>query len=267
MATADRLVELIFSWIEQRELCAQRLRTLAQELESLREKCNASECVGSTVSVVGAASLIGAGLATVFTGGAAAPFLAVAGAAYTGVGAAISVVTKITEHFISSDTMKDAEKIEKKSNEIAGKIQQLFEQLKEKRKEVSFSTDPDQLDRHVMTEFLRAVARRNGQEQRIDFFMLNNEPQWFFDEQMMNMRHNQSFFEPAVIVGLAGILTFFAYKLSGKKSKIVFAKGAEQLIKQMSTTGFKTALKGGAMVRFCNYTHISKSHIFMIKNY
>lgn len=64
MSTADGLLELIDSWIEQRQLCAKQLTKLAQELEKLREKCNGGECVGSSVSVVGAACTIGAGVAT-----------------------------------------------------------------------------------------------------------------------------------------------------------------------------------------------------------
>lgn len=259
MATADLLLELIFSWLDQRESCAEQLKKLARELESLREKCNASECVGSSVSVVGAACLIGAGAATLFTGGAAAPFLGVLGAAYSGVGVAISVVTKITEHLLSSDTMKDAQKIEKKSNEIAEKIQKLFEQLKSEREEASSFRDPDELDRHVMTEILGAMARRSGLKQETinnmyEFMFDDNEG--FFDGGLGNMRPNLRFFKPELLVVLAGILTFFTFKGNGKKFKFVFAKGAEKLIKQMSTTGFKTALKGGAMVRFCNSTHM-----------
>ncbi|KAK0141755.1 hypothetical protein N1851_020579 [Merluccius polli] len=245
MATADQLLELIFSWIDQRELCAEQLRKLARELESLRKKCNGSECVGSSVSVVGAACLIGAGAATVFTGGAAAPFLAFLGGVYSGVGVTISVVTKITEHFLSSDTMEEAQKIEKKSNDIAEKIQKLFKQLKEERKEGSSFTD-DELDRHVMTEILGAVARRSGLKQKIIDSMY--ERMDFFNAEPGYMRHNHSFHNPNVMVALAGILMFFTFEGSGKKYKLLFAEGAKQLIKQMSTTGLKTALKGGAMV-------------------
>lgn len=246
MATADRLLELLFSWMEQRERCAEQLRKLAGELEALREKCNASECIGSTVSVLGAACLIGAGVATVFTGGAAAPFLGVLGAAYSGVGVTISVVTKITEHFLSSDTMKEAQNTEQKSNDIGEEIQRLFRQLKAERKEAGCFADPDEVDRHIMTEILRAAARRSGLQWNIKVNMLDDEPQFFINEG--HTRLNLIFFKPEVIVGLAAILTFFTFKVSGKKFKLLFAKGAETLIKQVSTTGFKSVLKGGAMV-------------------
>ncbi|XP_039667843.1 uncharacterized protein LOC120565851 [Perca fluviatilis] len=243
MATADQLLELMFSWIEQRENCAKQLKKLAQELESLREKCNASECVGNTVAVVGSACLIGAGVATFLTAGAAAPFLGLLGAAYSGVGFAVSVGTKITEHFLSSNTMKEAQNIDKKSNEITNKIQKLFEQLKAEWEEASSSADPDDLDRHIMTEILKAMARHSGLDQKINFRKLGDEPKFFFDRRcIIRVLVN------TVMVGVLGILAFFTFKLSGKKSKCLFAKGSQKLIKLMSTTAFKTALKGGATV-------------------
>ncbi len=252
MATADQLLEMMFSWIEQRECCAEQLRELAQELESLRKKCNASECVGNSVSVVGAACLIGAGVATFFTGGAAAPLLGVAGAVYSGVGATISVVTKITEFFSSSDTIKKAQKIEKKSNEIAEEIQELFQKLKAERKKACSFADPDDLDRHVMTEILSAMARRSGLKMQINVGILDK----FFFNAGHDMTLNQVFFRPELTVGLGSILTFFAFQASGKEFKPLLDKGAEQLVKQISTAGMKAFLKGGALVRSCNYKHI-----------
>ncbi len=45
--TADLLVERVLSWIKQMEHCAERLKKLAEQLESLRGKCNANETFGS----------------------------------------------------------------------------------------------------------------------------------------------------------------------------------------------------------------------------
>ncbi|XP_031162790.1 uncharacterized protein LOC116055131 [Sander lucioperca] len=247
MTTADQLLEHMFSWIEQRESCAKQLKKLAQELESLREKCNASECVGSSVAVVGAACVIGAGVATLLTAGAAAPFLGLLGAAYSGVGVAVSVVTKITEHFLSGATMKEAQNIEQKSNEIEEEIQKLFQQLKAERREASSFTDPDDLDRHIVTEILRAMVRRSGLDRKINFHMLDDEPQFFFDGPR-SMGLNRDYFSTVVMVGFLGILAFFTFEVRGKKFKFLFAKGAKELIKRLSTTAFKTTLKGGAKV-------------------
>ncbi|XP_034566412.1 uncharacterized protein LOC117831716 [Notolabrus celidotus] len=255
MSTADQLLEQMYSWIDQREQCAEKLKKLARELESLRKKCNASECVGSSVAVVGSACLIGAGVATLLTGGAAAPFLGLLGGAYTGVGVGISVITKITEHLSSSSTMKDAEKIERKSSEITKNIQDLFEQLKTEtqlKKEMqlktetqgrSYSVDPNDLDQEVTNEILIAIARRSGlQLHNVHMF---KQP-FFFNEG--DMLHNPSFSHLSITVGLVGVLAFFTLKPKGKKFELLFVKGGQQLAKEVSKTGLKTALKGGAMV-------------------
>ncbi|KAI7794742.1 hypothetical protein IRJ41_025971, partial [Triplophysa rosa] len=158
MATADQLLELIFCWIEEREHFADNLRKLAEELESLRKKCNVAECVGSSLTVLGAASLIGAGVATVFTFGAAAPLMGLASTC-TNMGTVVSQCTKIIEALLSCSIMKKLQVIEKKSNEIAKKIQQI---LKCEKKEVNPSAEPDELEHHIMAEILRAIARQIG---------------------------------------------------------------------------------------------------------
>ncbi|KAF1380247.1 hypothetical protein PFLUV_G00184850 [Perca fluviatilis] len=167
------------------------------------------------------------------------------GAAYSGVGVAVSVVTKITEHVLSSNTMKEAQNIDKKSNEIAEKIQKLFEQLKAERREVSSFADPDDLDRHIMTEILRAMARRSGLDWKINFRMLDDEPQFFFSGPRF-MGLNQVYFSTPF--GFLGILAFFTFEVNGKEFQFLFAKGAKELIKLLPANAFKTALKGGAKV-------------------
>ncbi|XP_030262304.1 reticulocyte-binding protein 2 homolog a-like isoform X2 [Sparus aurata] len=244
MAIADQLVELMFSWIKKRENCAKKLKKLADELETLREKCNSAECAGSTVSVIGAASLIGAGVATFFTAGAAVPALAIVGGIYSGVGAAVSVTTKIIEHFSSSDTLKEAEKIEKENNETAKSIQNLFEQLKVEVKRMYPSANPDQVDRHVMTSFMGAVARRSGLKLNINF---SQHESFYLIEPGMRQNSLNTF---AMTAGLTvyGIFTVFSLKTAGKQSKLLIAEATKKLIKEMSAAGLKTAIKGGAMV-------------------
>ena len=260
MATADQLLERIFSWIEQRERCAEKLRKLAGELESLREKCNGSECIGSSVSVAGAACLIGAGVATLFTGGAAAPFLGLLGGVYTGVGLTVSLATKLTEHLISSDTMKDAQKIEQKSNDIGETIQRLLKKLKAEKKGVNSFADPDELDQHVMTEILGAMARRSGLKWPINISSFG----WGGARGFTGLDSNPNLIMPEVMTTVAGVLICFSFQAEGKASKLLFAKGAEKLIKTVSSAGFKTFLKGGGMVRLFNYTHMTQT---IIHNY
>ncbi|XP_035800187.2 uncharacterized protein LOC118469723 [Amphiprion ocellaris] len=247
MSTADQLLPLIFSWIEKRERCADQLIKLARELESLREKCNAGECVGSSVAVLGAACVIGAGLATLFTGGAAAPFLGMAGAAYTGVGITVSVAAKITENFLSSDTMKEAKKIEEKSNKTAAEIQQLFDKLRAEAKAENPSADPDELDRHITSKILTSMARRSGVKGEVSIGFFNDKPEIFLNGRPRRSGVNDILASQAMF-GVAGVLSFFTFQLSGKEFQLLFAEGVKQLVKQMSTTAFKTALKGGAKV-------------------
>lgn len=246
MSTADNLLEEMFSWIEQRERCAKKLKTLAQELESLREKCNASKCIGTTTAVIGTACLIGAGVATLLTGGAAAPLLGITGGVCSGVGVGISVVTKITEHFVSSDTMKDAQKIESETNKTTNKIQKLFEKLKEEKQQASPSADPNDLDQQIMSEILKAMARRSGLQHHFILGMFERGVH-FFGGRPGNTNFHQSF---NLMITLGSVLSFFTLKASGDLFKIMFVKGGQQLGKEFSKIGLKTALKGGAMVRF-----------------
>ncbi|XP_035511240.1 uncharacterized protein LOC118323390 [Morone saxatilis] len=263
MGTADQLLDQMFFWLEQRERCAEKLRKLAKELESLREKCNIREFVGSTALVVGSACLFATGVATFVTGGAAAPLLVTTGAVFSGTGVTISVTSKMIEHFSSSKTMKEAQRIEEMSNEVAEEIQRLFDELRAN----SSSADPDEVDQHVFTEILRAMARRSGLQGQININRVNNQLQVSFDAGPGNTRLNQALLNRQTIVGVAIILTFFSFKLSGTQFRRFLTEGAKQLIKQISTfsvirldriikSGAKTllkkipskVLKGGVMV-------------------
>ena len=254
MTTADKLLEQMFSWIDQRSRCADKLVKLAEELESLRLKCIGGECVGSSVAVVGAACVIGAGL-TFLTGGAAAPFLGGLGGVYLGAGAVISVATKLLEYFLSSSTMKDAKQIEERSNELARDIQGLFEKLKSKKKEANRFADPDDLDRHILSDILRAVARRSGVKTIIDFRMNDMGPDWSSGGGHYTKLSRGLGVELPILVTVTGVLGFFALGATGKKCSYLFDKGTRQLITKISVTGGKAVLKGGGMVRSTSCTH------------
>ncbi|XP_049417096.1 uncharacterized protein LOC125879308 [Epinephelus fuscoguttatus] len=250
-STADVLLELMYSWIKQRELCAEQLRKLAQELEALREKCNTSEIVGSSLSVVGAAALIGAGVATVLTAGLAAPLIGVA-AVSTGAGVTITVGTKITEHFLSSSTLKKAQKIEEKSDGITATIRRLFQQLKKEIMETTSLTDEDEVDRHVMKRTLGAMARRSSQHMLIDFsnnddlnVIIKRMSQVHFGAGASQQSNDLCKFAAAALIGL---LAFFIFKPDWRTKNPLAKKGTKELIKLVSSAGFKTGLKGGTMV-------------------
>ncbi|CAJ1075496.1 uncharacterized protein LOC114920590 [Xyrichtys novacula] len=224
MSTADQLVREIYNWIEQWEQCAEKLKKLARELESLREKCNASECVSSSLTVIGAGCVVAAGV-TVLTGGAGAPFLFGLGGVYGGISTGISVVTMITEHLLSSDTMKEAEKRVEKCNKIKIKIQKLFDQLRNERRRERYFADPDDLDRDVLNEILRALARLRGLHFSI------------------NQRSSQEQMDT-----LGGVLSSVGLKADGRLLGRVLATGAGLLVKKVFKSGMRRVLKGGIMV-------------------
>ncbi|KAJ3600699.1 hypothetical protein NHX12_031677 [Muraenolepis orangiensis] len=146
--TADQLLIKLLSWLEQKELCAQHLRKLVRELEALRKRCNGGECVGSTVTVIGAACIIG----TFFTAGAATPFLVALGAAYMGTGTAVSLTSKVIEHFVSGSTVADAQKVAKQSETNEVEIMKLIKKLKMERA----NTDQDE-DKYIAQRFTLAM--------------------------------------------------------------------------------------------------------------
>jgi hypothetical protein len=131
--TSGQLLNKIQAWLEKKENCAKNLWKLVKELEDLRQICNAGECVGDTVSVIGAACLLGGMVATFCTAGAAAPLLGGLGVAYLGTGTTISLTTKLIEHFVSGSSMEDAKKAAKESEIIEEEILELIEKLKMER--------------------------------------------------------------------------------------------------------------------------------------
>lgn len=260
--STDRLLKLIFDWIQEGEEYSSNLRALARELESLREKCNAAETVGSSVAVVGAVCLIGAGVATVLTGGAALPLLGAVGATCSGVGAGISVVSVITEHFQSSSELDKVKKIDKKCNDIAEEIQELFDKLKAECP----SRNSDDKDRHVVSEILRTMVKQNGLADEI--------PIKDFDDLMNSLKENALF--KGITRGLAtsllrkvlDVLTVFSLKMEGKFLSNIVSKGGKQIVKGVVGKGAAKILGGIVGLAFSlpeaidNWTEaIKKNHV------
>ncbi|XP_068191933.1 uncharacterized protein [Antennarius striatus] len=160
MATANRLIERIYSCIEEWKLYEEKLKKLAQEVESLRRKCNVGECFGSSYSVIGGGCMVGAGLATLLTGGAAVPFLVALGTACAITGKTISMSSKTVEWWKTSKTRKDAEKLQRTIQNTEETIRTLIGQLVE---EVELSVSgPYEGDRYLLAEMLGSIAKRNG---------------------------------------------------------------------------------------------------------
>ncbi|XP_056257759.1 uncharacterized protein LOC130185356 [Seriola aureovittata] len=228
MSTADQLLENMLSWIEQNEACEQQLRKLAKELESISEVSKAGQTVGSTVAVFGAVCTVAGGVATLMSGGMAAPLLLL-GTAYTATGGAISLSSEVLEIIFSSQPMKEAKKAAEKGVRIENKIQQLFKKLKMERKSQNPRANTDELDQHVVIEIVKAIARRKGLVVNLTFnFMYDN-------------RHNKNF--QTICVMTLGVLAVFAFKLGGTGLRSLYTRGAERIARLTSTTACKRAAK------------------------
>lgn len=224
--TADRLLKLIYEWIKEAEKCSSNLRGLAQDLESLREKCNAWETVGNTVAVVGS----GVSIAAAFFTGGGSLFLAgmLTGLAGTGT----SLVTKITELFKTSDKLEKVKEIDEKCNRITNQMQDLFKELKDQCP----SKNENDRDEHAVQEFLKAISRHN----KLDIHFKD------LDEMMKGIMKNE---EPNVAMKVLmatfvyetiSLLGLFSLRVGGKVLSAALAVGRQQI--------GKAALRGAAQL-------------------
>ncbi|CAK6983768.1 uncharacterized protein LOC122967334, partial [Scomber scombrus] len=157
MSAEDQLYEFIISWLDQRLDFSDGLRELAGELESVNEKCNAGRAVGNTTTVIGGLAVIGGGIATICSGGLAAPLLAVGGA-YGAIGSTVTLTSKLIEWWLEKGTLKKAQKISEDNKKLGEKIQRrLTEMTKEIRKGPNLAVTDD----YVIECILRAIAKRH----------------------------------------------------------------------------------------------------------
>ncbi|XP_029913853.1 uncharacterized protein LOC115363725 [Myripristis murdjan] len=128
MSAEEKLYDYIISWLDLSQEYADHLRKSAGKLEAINEGCNAGRAVGNTVSVVGGVVMVGAGIATLCSAGAAAPLLEVAGA-YGLTGSAITYTSKGIEWFLERDILQDAKKISEEHKERGEKIQKCMQEM------------------------------------------------------------------------------------------------------------------------------------------
>ncbi|XP_008293029.1 uncharacterized protein LOC103366937 [Stegastes partitus] len=229
MSSGERLLQLISSWMEQQQLCAEQLRKLARQLEALRQKHIQRAFVSVLKTALVGGSLIVLFALTVVTLGAAFPLLNVTAEVCTK-----KKKLKPTELFL-----KEQQNVEKRSADITEEIQTLFEKLKTKAEATGSCSEPDQVDRYVMTKVLTALARQSGLKGQVSTSFCHGQPQIF----MKSMALIDS---PAVMAAVAGILSFFTLQVSGEKFKPSFDEGLQQLIEQMSISGCNAELVVGA---------------------
>lgn len=240
--TADELLELMYLWMKKGKLCARELRHLAKELESLRKKCNVAETAGNTVAVAGCLTTIGAGVAIFLTGGAAAPVVGLIAAASSIVGTGVTVASKITEHFSSSSKLKNVQEIDKDCRRIGEKIKRLHEKLKSESPD---HQDPDEQEKHVVYEFLKAFAKHKELTDPKYIENINDFLSDFMKQPNLVLLHQG--LTVGLLVEVLAVLQFFALNVRGKILQGVLV-GAGELAKDVGLVGARAVMKGGLAI-------------------
>ncbi|MCI4382793.1 hypothetical protein PGIGA_G00018830 [Pangasianodon gigas] len=165
MGVADELCNELFRWIEQQEQCADHLMALATELEEMREVMTTGQLVGNTATVLGSATLVGTGIATLLTGGLAAPLLVAAAGITVGAGTATSLTLSLVEKWKSSKTMKNAEKTADQITQIQNNIERHQKKLQKECESQGFKeSSSDDVQCEITARILRAMAKRSGRD-------------------------------------------------------------------------------------------------------
>ncbi|XP_060735366.1 uncharacterized protein LOC132852283 [Tachysurus vachellii] len=150
MDVKDKPCDDLFLLIEKQEQFANHLMDFANDLEEMTKTMTKGKCVGNTATVLGSATLIGAGIAF-FTAGVAIPFLATAAGAVALTGTATTVTCTVIEIWKSNEAMKNAERIASEIKEIWKKVGEI-QDLK--------SMSSDELGRKITETILKAVAKK-----------------------------------------------------------------------------------------------------------
>ncbi|KAK2833782.1 hypothetical protein Q5P01_017671 [Channa striata] len=160
---ANELIEKIHTWIQFQKEAAQKLEKLASEVEKNYRNVNISKVVGSSVSTVGALSMVGAGVLTFLTAGLASPLL-VAGIGATAAGLVTNVASDITEMVLSSKTTEETKEISEKIEKLEKEICDLIDSLKEEEKKREEQTGSFNVpcENRVLDRIFGAIAKLYG---------------------------------------------------------------------------------------------------------
>ncbi|ROL53558.1 hypothetical protein DPX16_2200 [Anabarilius grahami] len=175
MEAADLLCDSLLRWLENRRECAEKLLELAQELENVHQGSNIAKFVGAATSV---ASISGAVVATIFTGGLASPLL-VAAATGTLAGTAVSITSPVVESSMSISTFKKATELIEKDAKVGMGIQKQLQDLKDRCRGTQLGDHADELECEVTTQLMCALARRDNTHVPLDFLRGFNRATFF----------------------------------------------------------------------------------------
>ncbi|KAI5102218.1 hypothetical protein C0J45_7570 [Silurus meridionalis] len=170
MGVADELLDKLFHLIDQQERYADDIMALATELKDMRQVITIGQCVGNSAGVLGSATLIATGIATLLTGGLAAPVLIIAAGVTAGTGAVTSLTLFLFEKWKSSEKMKNAEATFKQIEKLWKNIEMLQKKLSEEcESQVLNGLDPVmsfsiEVQFEITARLLEALARRSGRD-------------------------------------------------------------------------------------------------------
>ncbi|KAF5899569.1 FERM domain-containing 7-like protein, partial [Clarias magur] len=247
MGVADELCEELFRWLKQQETCANDLMTLAHELEKLREVMTVGQFVGNTATVLGSATLVGTGIATLLTGGLALPLLAGAAGITVGAGTVTSFALSLVEKWKSSDAMKNAEKTAAQIEKIRNNIERLQKKLSEECESQDLdASSSDEVQFEITARILRAMARRSGRDlplSRLRHILRSNGMYTHYRYPEFNS--NLAFFQTvSLLLGLFGFSVLFLKTTATKGAKVYTSFVTEG----MAALSLKTVLKGTGQV-------------------
>ncbi|XP_047677571.1 uncharacterized protein LOC113659685 [Tachysurus fulvidraco] len=153
MDVKDKLCDDLFLLIEKQEQFADQLMDLATDLEEMTQTMTKGKFVGNTATVLGSATLIGAGVAIYITGGLALlPLVVAKGAGVVALsGTATSVTCTIVEMLKSNKAMENAKR-------IANEIEEIWKKVGESQDLKILSSD--ELGWKITATILKAVAKK-----------------------------------------------------------------------------------------------------------
>lgn len=260
MDVADELCYELFRLIDQQERCADHLMALATELEGMREAVTKGHLVGNTATVLGSATLVGTGIATVVTGGLAAPMLALAAGITAGAGTVTAVGLSFVQGWKSSAIMKNAEKTADQIKEIQDNIERLQKKLnKECENKLPKTSSSEELQCEFTARILRALAKRSGKDlsiSRLKHFISSNDE--YYRDSGTNPNIVQILFYPnfGIQYTLFALLGLMVMRRN-MSTAVVFETT------KMAIGATKTVLKGTGQVFLKYITHTHNCLIFL----
>ncbi|XP_069193328.1 uncharacterized protein [Procambarus clarkii] len=125
---AQKLYSTIQQWMTQRRSTINVLNRMAGEIEEVHDNATVARWVGTGVSTAGSLAMIGSGIATLCTGGLAAPLL-IGSIAGTVAGTATSTVAQVIDGSKQSDKIQTANSAAQRDEQLGDRVKKLLTDL------------------------------------------------------------------------------------------------------------------------------------------